>query len=526
MSIRSKIIALVIFLQLILTITMGSLFLHEHSSHEQDTLKHIGKNLKNNLLRENHETETLYPARLKKFVSTTAGLIAAFSHNNQAVLGQLSQRKLAELRQEDPAFSAIAFIAKNGNVIYHTTDPARIGDNVGHVPFAKDSLENRKPINGLVLSLGGLAYRFSYPVYQSERYLGIIVFAVKPTRALELASQDFGVCCGIFIDNRFVDRLQKEERFSREDKTLITSTGRCFTNRAFLEKFPLVATAQAFKLQHQSYQKFPAIPIKNYRGSVIGEIQAMLNTTGLEESFERSLYHSALICLGVFIITIIVLHAGTGFFLQRVKQLQSQLETKVFRRTQALQTLNEKLSQEIRERKRSQKALQEMSENDMLTNIYNRRKFNTYFSREWDAALREKRVVSLLMIDIDYFKNYNDHYGHLAGDDALIAVAATLKNKLTRPRDFVARYGGEEFVCLLPETSMDAAIYLAEKLRLEIQKLNYVHEYSVAAGHITISVGVASAIPTAGQAKEDLIDQADKALYRAKEAGRNCTKAV
>jgi len=525
MSIRSKIIALVIFLQLIVMITMGTLFLHGHATHERETLQRIGKNLANNLLRENLKTERLYPEYLKAFIISTPGLVEAFIARDRSTLATLSQRKYTELSQKDPSFAAIAFISNEGDVIYHTTDPSRIGNNVIHVPFARDSIKSRKPTNGLVLSLGGLAYRFSYPIYRDKHYQGMVVFAVKPTHALEMVSEDFGVFSGIFIDNDVINRLQKKGYPTKNGKTLIAFTGTRFSDDTFFAAMPLKPEAQKFASNGEHFQKFPALPIKNYRGSVIGEIQAILNCSEQQQTFERSIYHSTLICFGVFIITMIVLHAGTGFFLRQVRELQSQLESKVFRRTQALQNANEQLSQEIRERKRSQKALREMSEKDMLTGIYNRRKFNDYFSREWSAAFRENRVVSLLMIDIDCFKNYNDHYGHLAGDEALVAVATTLDSHLTRPRDFVARFGGEEFVCLLPETSMDAAIFLAEKLRREVEQLNYIHEFSTAAETITISVGVASLIPANGQAKEDLVECADKALYRAKEAGRNCTKA-
>ena len=122
--------------------------------------------------------------------------------------------------------------------------------------------------------------------------------------------------------------------------------------------------------------------------------------------------------------------------------------------------------------------LKELSEKDVLTGIYNRRKFNSYYETEWSAARREGRVLSLLMIDIDLFKIYNDRYGHLAGDQALHQVAVTLNQTVSRPRDFVARYGGEEFICLLPETSQQAAVQLAEAMRRHVEDLHYIHEFS------------------------------------------------
>ncbi|MDY0191502.1 MAG: diguanylate cyclase [Desulfuromonas sp.] len=251
-----------------------------------------------------------------------------------------------------------------------------------------------------------------------------------------------------------------------------------------------------------------------------------MNITHERAAFINSIKQLAVICCVIFFFTIIVLYWGTGFFLRQVEELQQQLELKVLHRTKALEEVNQQLAREIEEHKLSQKALQNLSEQDMLTGIANRRKFNDYYDIEWNAACRDKRVLSLLMIDIDYFKPYNDKYGHLAGDDALVQVATTLKQSLLRPRDFVARYGGEEFVCLLPETTMSAAIKLAERLRQKIEDLQYIHEFSPAAAVVTISVGIATTIPESSQAKEDLLDQADKALYKAKKDGRNQIKAA
>lgn len=320
--------------------------------------------------------------------------------------------------------------------------------------------------------------------------------------------------------------MDTQQHFVKDNRMLVDFSGALFADHAFLYKLPFAHPGSDFTLNNQLYRNFSPLMIRNYKGVVVGEIHTVMNITGARSAFARSIKQSAVVCCGVFLITIVVLYWGTGYFLRQVKELQQKLELKVVSRTEALQEVNNQLALEIEERKLSQKALQELSEKYMLTGIANRRKFDDYYAIEWNAALRDKRVLSLLMIDIDYFKVYNDKYGHLAGDDALVHVAKSLKSNISRPRDLVARYGGEEFVCLLPETTMAAAIKLAEKLRQKIEDLQYIHEFSSTAGVITISIGIATTIPEHGQAKEDLLDQADKALYKAKNDGRNQIKAA
>jgi diguanylate cyclase (GGDEF)-like protein len=125
------------------------------------------------------------------------------------------------------------------------------------------------------------------------------------------------------------------------------------------------------------------------------------------------------------------------------------------------------------------------------------------------------------MLDIDHFKGYNDSYGHVEGDGCLKLIAAVLEKTLERPGDFVARFGGEEFICILPETSAEGGEVIAEKLRAAVQELGIPHQLSVTAPCVTISLGVACMIPSQSDCPKDLVDRADKLLYRAKREGRN-----
>ena len=165
--------------------------------------------------------------------------------------------------------------------------------------------------------------------------------------------------------------------------------------------------------------------------------------------------------------------------------------------------------------------LEKFSYQDGLTNVANRRMFDTIFQREWATAKREKHQLSLIMIDIDYFKYYNDGYGHQAGDDCLKRIATTLNTVSKRTTDLVARYGGEEFVLLLPNTDEEQALRLAESCRSNIEALKIPHAYSDAADVVSISLGVTTMWAATDVNASALIKAADEALYRAKKGGRN-----
>lgn len=172
--------------------------------------------------------------------------------------------------------------------------------------------------------------------------------------------------------------------------------------------------------------------------------------------------------------------------------------------------------------KQANEKLEALSATDPLTGLANRRHFDHFLERELQQAQRERSSLSIILIDIDYFKPYNDNYGHLAGDEALIRVARAIAESLTRPMDLAARYGGEEFVVVLPGTDMKGAIKIAERLQHSIQALHLRHEYTrLPNKFITISMGLAEMHTNRECTAQTLIDRVDKALYRAKSAGRN-----
>jgi diguanylate cyclase (GGDEF)-like protein len=163
--------------------------------------------------------------------------------------------------------------------------------------------------------------------------------------------------------------------------------------------------------------------------------------------------------------------------------------------------------------------LEELSMIDGLTHIPNRRFFDESYAQRFKEATRDHTTLAVLMCDVDYFKDYNDHYGHGKGDDCLIKIASALQSTLKRPSDIVARYGGEEFVILLKEIDEEGAKNVARHLVESISALHLTHEYSSIADEVTISVGLA--FKTTEDTPEQTLEKADEALYRAKESGRN-----
>ncbi len=168
----------------------------------------------------------------------------------------------------------------------------------------------------------------------------------------------------------------------------------------------------------------------------------------------------------------------------------------------------------------TQRVLERLSLSDGLTGLANRRCFDDTLSREWERALRDFTPVGLVMCDLDYFKAYNDSYGHPAGDQVLRSVAQALEGAIHRTADLAARYGGEEFVMLLPETDAEGARVVAELAREGVQALALPHREGPA-GVVTVSMGVAAMRPSHGARAEQLVADADAALYRAKQQGRN-----
>jgi len=178
------------------------------------------------------------------------------------------------------------------------------------------------------------------------------------------------------------------------------------------------------------------------------------------------------------------------------------------------------------ELKRSRDALARMARLDGLTGVANRRTFDDLLLREWRRQARTGQSWGVIMIDVDHFKQFNDTYGHGAGDDCLKQVTRAAEASLQRPADIIARYGGEEFVALLPDTDIEGAMAVAEGIRAAVVSLNIAHAGSRAAKHVTVSLGVACGVPEVDKQPASLLEVADGQLYAAKSDGRNRVKGI
>ncbi|MBD2187625.1 diguanylate cyclase domain-containing protein [Pseudanabaena mucicola] len=183
------------------------------------------------------------------------------------------------------------------------------------------------------------------------------------------------------------------------------------------------------------------------------------------------------------------------------------LEKKIAERTSALETAN--------------RQLQRLANIDGLTQVANRLCFDKYWLQQWKLLEKSQQFLSLIIMDVDYFKNYNDYYGHQAGDQCLRQVAQGISKVVMRPQDLVARYGGEEFVVVLPHTPLDGANSVAEAIMAVIASLNLIHTKSTVSDRITLSIGISCVIPQPDINSDIPIFLADQALYRAKQEGRN-----
>ena len=195
---------------------------------------------------------------------------------------------------------------------------------------------------------------------------------------------------------------------------------------------------------------------------------------------------------------------------QDLKQTVERLEQEVAYRLDAERALRER-----------EKELERFAMLDGLTQIGNRRRFDDYLTFQWANKKRAKQPISMILLDIDFFKQFNDNYGHQAGDAALQGVARSLQRSLKRPEDVACRYGGEEFAIILPNTPMEGAIHLAHRLTGVMEELNIPHEFSSVKPYLTVSMGVSSMIPDDENSSELLIQVSDVRLYEAKDTGRN-----
>jgi diguanylate cyclase (GGDEF)-like protein len=281
-------------------------------------------------------------------------------------------------------------------------------------------------------------------------------------------------------------------------------------HEAFNGKFQV---AEDYYTDHFYTSLTAVIPIKDKTGQVIA-VLGLDYIAGTEQDYLQKLRPLCLMVIATSsVVSILLSYLLAHYFAalrhenKELKDYSQELEQMVQARTLSLQTSNE--------------ILRELASIDSLTQIFNRRYFDDYLHHEWQQAVQNQTSLALVLCDIDHFKAYNDTYGHPMGDVCLQQVAKCLASCISRPDDRVARYGGEEFAILLTNNNKVGALQVAEQIRTKVKGLNLEHRASSTHSIVTISIGVAMALPAEGETIEQLIKTADQELYQAKLAGRD-----
>nr|WP_320114531.1 diguanylate cyclase [uncultured Desulfuromonas sp.] len=521
LGIRTKIIALVMMALATLCGGFVHLLVREQADRHQELIQQVDRFIHNSLARELKRTHNIYLSRLDGFIKTNPTIVDSFILGQRQKLFQQLQVKLATLQRENSDFFSVTFIRKDGTVLLRTARYEMSGDSALDIPFVARAFALKQPQYGLTIARWGLAYRLARPIFKNNHFEGIIVFVLRPLSGLDLIYESLGVDTGVLIDKSYQERIKGVNFPVYNGYLLMEEKGSLFKEIPELPDKEEVGHGLIKAYGQQEYLFYSPVELKNYNNEVIGYIQPVSRHT-LQQQKHQLVLKKALMTASVLIcMTFVVLYFGIGYLLKRLDRLNNTLESRVRERTDELNQVNLALKNEISERENIQQELERLSRYDGLTELINRRYFNELLDVEWRDARRHHHWLTVMMIDVDYFKIYNDGYGHLQGDNCLAQLAQLLKGKLKRARDVVARYGGEEFVCLLPMTDPAEGQQMAESLLMAVRDSGIEHCGSKCAEMITVSIGVSSMVPDAHQKADQLIRQADNALYCAKQKGRN-----
>jgi diguanylate cyclase (GGDEF)-like protein len=364
--------------------------------------------------------------------------------------------------------------------------------------YINTSVENTLRNAGILVEsqmpiLGDVGYIRHEGIAESEAYMDIL-------KELQKYCDAFGFTFIYLVENSaegFVFLLDTDKLNKNIDNTFL-KTYDYLTNY-----FPEITQKQETVISGiyaDEYGTFISAFVPVIRNNEIVSIIGLDYEVSLIHTLERSVVVDIVISLiiSISIVGIITVWVSNTFanFIQKIDELNKHLVS-----------VNKKL--------------EELSTIDELTKLNNRRSLMEYMDIVWKQNHRLNLPITVLMIDVDYFKKYNDSLGHLEGDKALVAIARCMKNHVRRKTDFVARFGGEEFVCLLPFVKKDEAANFAKTLVENVEKMKIPHPMSEHSQYLTISAGTASIVPNDNNSQTQLLDEADKALYIAKKLGRN-----
>jgi len=521
MGIRAKIILLVMVALVVLCSGFVLLIIHEQKDRHHELVMQVDRFIHNSSERELNRIHNIYHSRLDGFVKTNPQIINAFIRGDRQQLQTLTATKFLTLKKENSDFFSISYIRKDGTVLLRTARPDMYGDSALDIPFVAQAFNIKQPQYGLTIARWGLAYRLARPVFVGDSFEGVVVFVLRPLSGLDLIYESLGVDTGVLIKKEYEQRVNGISYPQFGNYILMEEKGTLFKEIPRIPDIEEVGQGLMLAAGRERYLFYSPVELRNFDNEVIGYIQPVSRHTLQYEKYLLILKKALIVTAILALITFAGLYFGVGFLLKRLAQLNNTLEASVKQRTEELCQANDNLKNEILEREKVQKNLERLSRYDGLTDLINRRYFDELLDIEWRDARRHHHWLTMLMIDVDKFKSYNDCYGHLLGDECLAQIAGILKGQLKRAKDIVARYGGEEFICLLPATNPAEGQVVAESLIKAVCSKNIEHCGSSCADVVTISIGISSMVPDEKQTIDQLISQADNALYEAKQQGRN-----
>ncbi len=475
--------------------------IHERSKQHSLLLEHLISNL-----------HTSYSSRTK-FIFKDPIFIKYIKQKDRKELYRYLNKFYTGFKEENPYLYVMHIFDTNNVTILRMHKPSSYGDDLTDIrPIVKKVNKEKKQYHGFEVGKNGMTYRITTPILidngKTVEHLGALEFGIKPAYFLENVKKFFAVNGAMLIKTDELNSL-----IFKTDYPKIHNYSLFYKENVFTNLNEKSYDKQILKQNDQEFIICKDLNLKNVDNQIIAKIILADNITKLKQQYHSNIIDSIIGAAILLAIILGVLYFAFGFYTKRILLF-----------TQQLQNINKELEQKVKLRT---KELEKLSITDELTKLYNRRYFNETFANELSRAIRDKNSFVCIMFDIDYFKLYNDTYGHLKGDEVLINISKCVQNSLKRSQDFLFRVGGEEFCIITSNMEKDKVLTYVNFIKDNIEELKIKHEKNKASKYVTASFGIAY-IP---QVKNHLFEEkiyavADEALYKAKTNGRNKVEMI
>ena len=412
-----------------------------------------------------------------------------FKTNKRDKLYDLLKKDFYKYKQIDPDLHVMHFLDANNITVLRMHKPQSFNDNLTKkrpiVAYANKSLQEQYAFE---VGKNGIVYRITIPYIYNKQHIGVLEFGVRPSYFVDILNNQFQIKSQILVKTDSLKTLTAQKKYKQVGKYSIISSDKFFNSIS--ESIDLNKKDQIIKIKQKTYIISTNLNLENYQNETVAKIIVAKDITKFINENESSLMIINILTFMIFLFILVILYE---IFTKFSKELEERLDT--------ISKLHKKSNH-----------FENKSNMDNLTKTYNKAYFDIYLNK----FLKIKEDGVLIFIDIDHFKNINDTYGHLAGDDILVQLSKTIKDFL-RTDDIFVRWGGEEFIILLLDIQFELAVKKSESLRLLIEDTKFTKNIPV-----TISLGVTKIKDD--DSKKILLKRADELLYRAKKDGRNCIK--